>query len=192
MEMTKYQKVSLTLPEETWNALRKADTNPDRNELKSYIVALRQEGWTLESIAKPLGVSREWIRQMEADQADIEVAVSFARSMGFTVPERPIVEKPPRAVKPQPDPEVLARLKELKPMAQLVRSSSPRYRAEAEEYTRLIFEEYSNRGVSLFRLAKELEVSHGALRFRLVRYGYKETTSTSKVFQPINEKNRLV
>jgi transposase-like protein len=190
--MTKYQKVSLTLPEETSNALQKADTNPDRNELKSYIVALRQEGWTLESIARPLGVSREWIRQMEADYADIEAATSFARSMGFTIPERPIIEKPPRAAKPQPDPEVLARLKELKSKAQLVRSSSPRYRAEAEEYTRLIFEENNTRGVPIARLARELGVSHGALRFRLVRYGYKQSASESKVYQPIRDKNRLV
>lgn len=190
--MTKYQKVSLTLPEPTQGALRQANENPDRTELKSYIVALRQEGWTLESIARPLGVTREWIRQMEADQADINAAVLFANSMGFVAPERPIIAQPTRAEKPQPDPAVLARLKELQPLAQLVRSSSPRYRAEAEEYTRLIYEEHTNRGISLFRLARELGVSHGALRFRLVRYGYKETTSTSKVYQPIREKNRLV
>lgn len=190
--MTKYQKVSLTLPEQTQHALREADSKPDRTELKAYIVALRQEGWTLESIAKPLGVSREWIRQMGAEEPDIESAVMFASSMGFNAPERPIIEKPVRVERAQPDSEVIARLLELQPMAQLVRSSSPRYRAEAEEYTRLVYEEHVNRQVPLVYIARELGVTHGALRFRLVRYGYKETKSASKVYQPIQDKNRLV
>lgn len=190
--MTKYQKVSLVLPTQTQSQLQEANDNPNRDILKSYIVSLRQEGWTLESIAKPLSVSREWIRQMESDSPDVESAQRLATAMGFVVPERPIIPERVKVERPKPLPENLARMLELQPKAQLVRSSSPRYREEAEEYTRLINLEHTDRGVSLFQLARDLGVTHGALRFRLVRYGYRTTSSTSKVYQPIAEENRMV
>lgn len=190
--MTKYQKVSLVLPASAETALRVADADPDRRHIKSLIVALRQEGWTLESIAKPIGVSREWIRQLEADTSDIQDAVTFARNMGFTAPHRPIILEAPKKVRPEPNPSVIARLKELQPLAQSVRANSLKYRAEAEEYTRLLWEEHGIHGVSIYRLARELGVTHGALRFRLVRYGYTSTDSESKVYKPIADKNRVV
>ena len=190
--MTKYQKVSLVLPASAEVALRTADSDPDRRHIKSLIVALRQEGWTLESIAKPIGVSREWIRQLESDTKDIDAAVKFAQNMGFVAPERPVILEKVKTVKPQPSPEVIKRMLELQPIAQSVRGNGTRHRAEAEEYTKLLYEEHAVRGVSLYRLAQELGVTHGALRFRLVRYGYRTTDSTSKVYQPIVDKNRVV
>lgn len=190
--MTKYQKVSLTLPDSTCVELLDANDSPDRDKLKAFIVALRQEGWTLESIAAPLRVSREWIRQLEADSGDIDDMVNLATSWGFNAPERPIIPERVRVARPEPLAENIARMLELQPLAQAVRSNSSRYREEAEEYTRLVAEEHSERGVSLYRLAKELGVTHGALRFRLVRYGYRTTTSASKVYQPIIDANRVI
>jgi hypothetical protein len=99
--------------------------------------------------------------------------------------------KPPREFV-EPDPAKLARLLELKPFAQQVRSNGGKYRAEAEEYTALIAEVHLVDGVTLYRLAKRLGVTHGALRFRLARYGAKlpQNGGTSKVYNPILAENR--
>lgn len=187
--MTQYRKVNLTLPPETATQLRAVE--PNRTLLPSVIVALRANGWTLESIAEPLGMSRENIRLI-AQQSDLHNAISDARQAGFVIPEPPIVVAKPKVERPKPLPESIARLKELQPLAQQVRANVTRYREEAEEYTRLLDYEHTERGVSLYRLAKELGVTHGALRFRLVRYGYKTTESLSKVYQPIREDNRIL
>lgn len=182
----------MVLPTDVAAALRTAHADVDKRYLQSIIVSLRQEGWTLASIAAPLGVSREWIRQIESSVEDTDDALRFAARTEFTAPERPHIPEPVRLVKPRPEPETLARLKELQPYAQRVRANSSQYRAEAEEYTRLLYKEHNDRGVSIYRLAKELGVTHGALRFRLVRYGYHKTDSSSKVYKPILDKNRMV
>lgn len=186
-----YKKILLTLPEEVADNLVALE-GTNRELLKQYIVALRQRGWTLESIAVPLGKSRERIRQLELEVFDTRDAIVIAETAGLELPlppHKPIVLRTPRVVV-EPNPEVIARLRELQPLAQKVRSSGGSYRAEAEEYTRLLNDE-NVRGVSLYRLAKELDVTHAALRFRLVRYGYKSSGSTAKVYQPILDKNRL-
>jgi hypothetical protein len=93
----------------------------------------------------------------------------------------------------EPSPEALARLLELKPLAEKVRYDHPQYRKEAEEYSALIWHLYSVEGVTLYRLAKRLGVTHGALRFRLARYGYLlPKTGKSTCYTPIKEKNRVV
>lgn len=185
-----YKKILLTLPEECADNLIVLD-GTNRDLMKDYIVALRTRGWTLESIAVPLGKSRERIRQLELEVTDPSGSTARVESAGLDLtspPRKAIVERVtiPRI---EPDAEVIARLRELQPLAQKVRSSGGAYRAEAEEYTRLLNDE-NVRGVSLYRLAKELDVTHAALRFRLVRYGYKSSTSTAKVYQTILDKNR--
>lgn len=185
--MTKYRKANLTLPEETAEQLRVVEAN--RSLLPSVVVALRAGGWTLESIAEPLGMSRENIRLIARD-SDVLSALEEARRAGFTVPEPPIMPVRAKIVKPDPLPENLERLKELQPYALQVRANSPRFREEGEEYTRLVNVEHTERGVSLYRLAQELGRTPCALRSRLVRYGYKTTESSAKVYQPILETNR--
>jgi len=188
-KVTQYQKVNLTLPPETVSQLRAVE--PNRVLLPSVIVALRANGWTLESIAEPLGMSRENIRLI-AQQSDLHNAISEAKLSGFIIPTPPLVVVKPKVERAKPLPENIARLKELQPFAQQVRANVTRYREEAEEYTRLLNHEHVDRGVSVYRLAKELGVTHGALRFRLVRYGYKTTDSISKVYRPIREVNRAI
>ena len=93
----------------------------------------------------------------------------------------------------EPSPENLARLLELKPLAQKVRYDHTTYRKEAEEYSALIWHVHSVEGVTLYRLAKRLGVTHGALRFRLARYGYKlPKTAKSPCYTPIKQENRAV
>jgi hypothetical protein len=92
----------------------------------------------------------------------------------------------------EPSPETLKRLLELQPYAQQVRSYGKAYRKEAEEYTWLVNYAHTVEGVTLYRLAKRLGVTHGALRFRLARYGYKSPVSgASKAYTPILEENRI-
>lgn len=183
----------MTLPYNTVDVLLANAYNTDA--LRAHVFVLREAGWTLESIASPLGMSRERVRQIANLVHDEEGARRDSLANGLTdipsPPPRPVRERKEISPRPRPTDENLARLKELQPLVQQVRANSPRYRAEAEEYTKLIAHEHNDRGVSLYRLAKELGVTHGALRFRLVRYGYKETASESRVYKPILESNRV-
>lgn len=165
----------------------------DIDALRCHIVALRGAGWTLESIASPLGMSRERVRQIGNLSIDLAGDSARSKELGLDAPEVPRVERKVYvpAVKPQPSEDNLARLRELQPFVKQVRGRSLAYRHEAEEYTELLNIEHNENGVSLYRLAKELGVTHGALRFRLVRYGYKKTGSESRVYKPILSENRV-
>jgi transcriptional regulator with XRE-family HTH domain len=186
--MTKYKKQGHSLPQEVIDAFSAIESDRDRN---AYIKALRVRGWTLDSIGKVSGVSRERIRQIHEGVPTAE-ALRVA-SAGFPVPEPPMYPEPIRNphAKIEPSEETLSRLLELQPLAQQVRSHGSKYRQEAEEYTWLINYAHTVEGVTLYRLAKRLGVTHGALRFRLARYGYKEPkTAQSKAYTKILPENR--
>lgn len=185
MEKTEYRKTRLTLPAEVVETFATLD-NDTRD---AYAVALRANGWTLQSISDAAGVTRERIRQIVADGV---WQIAPADVSGYPLPMPPV--KPARVprVFVEPDPAKLARLLELQPMAQQVRANSPLYRAEAEEYSKLVAEVHLTDGVPMYRLAKRLGVTHGALRFRLARYGYKKPIAgESKVYTPIKADNRV-
>lgn len=175
----------ISLPPEVREKMLTLTDGDERNE---YIRQLRVKGWTLQSIATACGISRERIRQI----AEMESVPGIRLGEDFIVPNPPTYPEKTKREYVEPSEEILARLLELQPLVQQVRSHSPRYRAEAEEYTRLLNQAHSVDGVTLYRLAKRLGVSHGAIRFRLARYGYKPApNATSKVYQPINSKNRV-
>ena len=157
------------------------------NNLHAYIVALRDKGWSLSAIATPLGLSRERVRQLsETHPFDISYSRLTCNSNGYEVPElptKPVKERVERVVI-EPSGEVVSRLLELQPMAQSVRGKSQKYRTQGEEYTRLLASEIQ-RGVLTSHLADKLGVTHSALNFRLVRYGYSQSNSTAKCYRPI-------
>lgn len=176
-----YQDVSAGLDKKTLISMR-----------RNYAMVLKSAGWTYQTISGLFGVSREAVRQMIAVHSEDNSEASsreVVESYGLAVEHPPTKPEREKKVYAEPEPEVLARLLELKPLAQQVRSSSPRFREEAEEYTRLVYETHKS-GVSLYRLAKRLGVTHSALRFRLVRYGYETAEGTSAVYKPIVAKNR--
>ncbi len=192
--MAERQKINHRLPAEIFTAVESFEKALPASEWKdlrrTYAVLLRDAGWTLQSIADLFGWSRERVRQVTSART-VETATALAEKYGLSIPTPPL--KPERLARQfiEPAPETLARLLELKPMAMAVRSHSPEYRAEAEEYTRLLNHAHAVEGVTLYRLAKRLGVTHGAIRFRLARYGYKlPANATSKVYKPILEKNR--
>jgi transcriptional regulator with XRE-family HTH domain len=157
------------------------------SEVRDHLIRqLRSNGWTLESIASATDLTRERVRQISIKDPAYPIDVKFE------LPSPPL--KPEKAAPSyiEPHPDTLARLLELQPYAQQVRSNGSKYREEAEEYTALLNHAHTVEGVTLYRLAKRLGVTHGALRFRLVRYGYKTpVTATSKVYTPINPENRI-
>jgi transcriptional regulator with XRE-family HTH domain len=167
----------------------------DRDMRAAYVYVLRMKGWTLQALAEALGLTRERIRQIES-KASPSLALHVLSDPGsFPVPELETIEievlAPPMYT--EPSPEALARLLELKPLAEKVRYDHSTYRKEAEEYSALIWHLYSVEGVTLYRLAKRLGVTHGALRFRLARYGYLlPKTGKSPCYTPIKQNNRAV
>jgi hypothetical protein len=179
--MTEFKKTNHVLPDSVVAAFQAIGTDTKTRDL--YISELRSAQWTHQSIAAAAGITRERVRQI------IE-SVPSDEPTGYVIPEPPRkpVKAPVTYVEPSAD--TLARLLALKPLAEQVRSNSPKFRKEAEEYTRLINHAHTVEGVTLYRLAKRLGVTHGALRFRLARYGYKSVEGKSKVYTPINPENR--
>jgi hypothetical protein len=183
--MTTLKKILLTLPDETVDILK----NLKGDQRNAYMAALRDAGWTYQSIAEGgTGLTRERVRQITlGDTIKPELAADLP------VPTPPAKTEKPKAVYNEPKPEDLARMLELKPIRAHVRANSTAYRKEAEEYVRLINKANVEDGVPIYRLALRLGVSYSAVRFLLVRYGYKTSkTGKSKAFTPIDPKNRVM
>jgi predicted transcriptional regulator len=174
-------KSKLILPSDTTEIIK----NLPMLERKAYAVALVKEGWTLQSIAGALGVSREAVRLYTIATLSDETIKKISH---LPIPSVPVVEKyKTRLKKVRLEPEVLEQLKELHAKATLVRSSSKKYRKEAEDFTKLAWEQ-TQKGVSVYSIAKALGITHGALLFRFVRYGYKTTNGKSRVFRKVEHR----
>lgn len=183
--MTKIKKANQILPWEISNQLKFASP-ADRDNL---IRLLHNAGWTLSSISRSIELTRERIRQIASTPIDFD---GVAKT-DYNIPNPPMYPEKKVREFVEPSPEILERLLELQPKAMQVRSHATRFREEAEEYTRLIAKAHLEDGVTLYRLAKRMGVTHSALRFRLARYGYKTSDKgQSKVYTPINPKNRFV
>jgi hypothetical protein len=167
------------------------DISENRELRDNYISVLRETGWTLQSIAIACGLTRERVRQLSARKSNPAVVKTLI-SLGAVIPNPPKKEDKSPVKKPEIDPETLKKLLELQPLAQKVRSNSKNYREEAETYTALLYDAYKNQGISLYRLAKLLGITHGAIRFRLARYGYIQPgTGESRVYTPVKAENRV-
>lgn len=170
------------------------NTIEDKDVRAAYIYALRLKGWKLQALADAVGLSRERIRQIESKASPSLVIRVLADPGSFPVPELDTVEIEvlAPAVFIEPSEETLARLLELKPLAEKVRWDHSEHRAAAEEYTALLWHAHDVEKVTIYRLAKRLGVTHGAIRFRLARYGYiQPKTGKSKCYTPIKETNRV-
>jgi hypothetical protein len=190
---TGYVKINHKLPPEVVDAFTKIGT--DTLLRNAYIRVLRDNHWSLQAIADAVGgMTRERIRQIVNGIYDkSDTASTLSSSMNFPVPTPPLKPVKEPKVYAEPSEKTLSRLLELQPYAQQVRSHSPKFRKEAEEYTALINYAHTTEGVSPYRLAKRLGVTHGSLRFRMARYGYLTNhKSKSTCYKPILEKNRFV
>ena len=178
---TRIPKSDLTLPKEVSDIL----IGLPLTERKAYASELRKVGWTLQSLATPLNLSRESIRLYTLAEHSGEV---LTKIRNFPLPKPLVIEVFVERVKRvKPDPQVIAQLKELQPKAFMVRGKGKSNREEAELYTRLIYELMES-GVSGYRIAKELGVTHSALAFRLVRYGYTTSNGTSRSYRQLTHR----
>jgi hypothetical protein len=172
-------KLGQTLPQEVVDAFAECTYE----ERSNYIHELIDKGWTQASIGRACGLSRESIRQ-------ISNATKHNTYTNYPLPEPPRYPIAQKVVYTEPPAEMLERLKELQPYAQKVRSSSPKFRAEAEEYTYLL-NEATKLGTTVYRLGKLLGITPSAIQFRLVRYGYRASEGESRSYTKIVEKNKL-
>ena len=147
---------------------------------KGYVKRLCLAGWTYQSVADVFKVSRQAIEQY-LKKAELNDYVN-----GLPIPQIP--SNPIYRVKRlEVDDDVLLELKELHAKAKMVRGRGKKYRHEAELFTKLAWEQ-TQQGVSVYSLAKSLGVTHGALLFRFVRYGYTTSESQSKVFRQLTNR----
>lgn len=189
-DVTVKKKQHIKLPDVVTTAL---GLTTDKEIRAAYVFALRAKGWTLQAVADSLGFTRERIRQISLE-ASPELVYLITQAPGtYPVPELPTITKRVQVgyQHVDPSPEVLARLKELQPIAQSVRWDHSGGRAAAEEYTALLWKAHTEQGVSVYRLGKLLGVTHGAIQFRFARYGYKQSpTGQTKVYKQIKKQNR--
>jgi len=175
------KRVDMVLPDDVAELIKKLPLD----ERRVYATLLSNAGWTLQSIATPLGITREMVRQYGTKTYSEE---QFAKVSHLPIPELPTVdvykELYPKVL---PSKEVIAQLKILKGSASKVRGRGQAYREEAELYTKLLYDTIQS-GVSAYRLAKELGITVGAIEFRLVRYGYKTANGKSKVYKPLTHR----
>lgn len=184
----KIQKSNLVLPKEVSDILLELK-QPLR---KAYYSRLIRAGWTYQGVANALGVSRQAIEigvRSLRNHEKLEELMSAVSHL--PVPEVPRIEIR-RLIPKEPTSTEIDTLKALHDKARQVRNDSPLYREEAEEFTRLAWE-VTQSGVSTYTLAKKLGLTHSALFFRFVRYGYSTTkTGKSKTYQTIKPENRKV
>jgi hypothetical protein len=170
-------------------ALHEAGVPRERDQgLNNYLLALHEAGWTYAALGEALCMTREAVRQRCA------FATGPDASRGVPAPPAPPVKispvKPQRPVIP---PAELARMRQLMAESRTVNggtsAADPRRQA-ALRLAELMAEHYL-RGVSMYRIAKQLGVTQPAVYSRLVRHGYIDSSGKSAAFrkyvgQPVN------
>jgi hypothetical protein len=166
--MTTHTKRLHQLPNQVTAAFSSLRSTTEKSEQRNtYIVELRAQGWTLESIALASNMTRERVRQIVALNKGKALAAS-----GLPLPTPPIKEIKAPKTYTEPTTATLTRLLELQPNAQKPRANVTTYRADSDEYTKLVHHAHTVEGVPIYRLAKRLGVTNAALRSRLLRHGY--------------------
>lgn len=167
----------LTVPDDFADTLRALHAS-DPQRLPSVLLAARAEGWTLKALAAPLGMSGEWVR-LQALVGD-----PHANMQGIPpLPCRPVVERPPAKVQKFVDPTVAARLLEMYEIAKTVTGGTPvddPKRAVTVEFTTQL-QALVDDGVTVYRIAKTLGITHSAIYQRLARHGHRKLSATTSL-----------
>ena len=155
---------------------------------KAYAKLLVNAGWTYSAVAKPLGISRQAVEYYVKEKHSRSCYKPEMLEQVKNLPIPPLPTKPITKVKfAQVDEDTERKLKELHDIAKQIRGNTSKYREEAEELAKLVWEQMEQ-GISMYSIAKTLGITTSALAFRLVRYGYKTTNGKSKTYNQI--KNR--
>jgi hypothetical protein len=168
------QKRNQTLPPEFADTLRTLHRDQDPRLAPTLSVA-RRNGWTLQALAEPIGITRERVRQIvtfECSWAGVDI------NDLPDVPPRPLKRlpspKPPRK-RLTVRPEVAERLRELQAVAARVNGGTPADSPDREVSKQFTAEldALIKQGVSVKHLAGVLETQRSAITLRLGRHGYR-------------------
>lgn len=152
--------------------------------LLAIVVALRRAGWPLQSIAEPLGVSREIVRVWERKAADLTdlPRISVEAPPEYVTKEEVYTEEVAmrRMSRDAREARILAdalpRLKELKDDAESLRGPSrhdPVKSGASREYTQLLNDTLA-KGVRTRVLAEALGIKEITIHARLRRGGFRK------------------
>lgn len=173
-------KAGIQLPADTIELLKSLPIK----ERKAYAKMLVDVGWTYNSIATPLGVTRQAVESYVKPK----FKNAYKPEALELVKDLPIPQVPTKAIMKaqmvEASAEVVSQLKELHAKAKLVRGKGQNNRAEANELTKLLWEQHQQ-GISVYSLAKSLGVTPSSIQFRFVRYGYKTTNGKSGAYAKI-------
>lgn len=138
----------------------------DNDRLNNYIAALRDAGWTLAAIGEGLRMTREGVRlrQLRATRPDASPGI----------PAVPVKVRPAKKVKPTIPDDVLPVMLRLKEQAQRVNGPTPLdspLRVASVRYSEMLAEQLI-RGVTIYRMSKQLGVTVLGIKARLARHGY--------------------
>lgn len=147
-------------------------------DLDNFIATLRHFGWTLQSIAAPLSITRERVRQR---------SVTGVVDYDLVVPRPPT--RPAGHVKkfwPTISDVTAAEIRELMPLAARVRGKTPLNHPNRVASERLseIFAEARLRGVRTREIAAVAGCTEDAVIKRLGRHGYMTNPPSQSNYQP--------
>lgn len=143
--------------------------------LNAYLKALHDVGWPLRAMGDALGLGRQRILQRIAKAPELDVRPFFEVPIVPVAPPRPMSSrKAPKMSPPLPEREA-QELQALYRACGFINGSTkaddPR-RAWAHMLNERIME-LIGAGYSRYRIAQALDISPGAVRARLGRYGYQ-------------------
>jgi len=167
-----------TLPAEFASTLKAMRESKDQR-LGAVLSIAKMNGWTYQSMASALGVTRQAVHQ----------AVAHAKlDCSGEVPDVPL---PPRKPQPEPKPprrrllindELAEQLRDMQRIAAKVNGATPADAPERKVSVDLSAQLHAltQQGVSVYHIAEVLGVAHNAVRARLARHGYRKPQPSQK------------
>lgn len=147
-------------------------------QLVMLLAHARDAGWTLQSLANALGMTRERMRQI----LEPVKAADYPPPPPGTIPAVPV--KPARPVKPPPPQltgEQAAQLRDLNRQANVRGKMSPdRPEVAAARLLAQTLHNYRKQGYRLAHLAEAMGVTAEAVHFRLGRWGFGPLAPTQR------------
>lgn len=156
-----------------------ADTMGKSADLDNYIHTARTLGWTLQSMADVLCITREAVRQR---------AIKGTVDHDLVIPNAPSVLRPSKARKVWPticeaDRQEMRRLYELAALVRGLTAIDHPNRIASERLTEMIADA-KLRGVRVREIAEVLGVSIEAIQKRLQRHGYMKNSPSQSDYRP--------
>jgi hypothetical protein len=162
---------------------RIASGTEENDLLNGYIAKLRDTGWTLESIAQPLGVTREMVRVRNMDAT--QEAYDSSELPDVTGPPKP--RKIRKVRKPQLRTEFIEWLREKQALATQCRGwhelDAPERKASEQMWAAI--DAAYGQGVGLADIARAIDMQYRTLIAGLRRHGYGKNPPSQKPYRRV-------